>query len=110
MFLVIFNSLLYVTLLYLIIDLSIEDPDIKNNSIGCIIIYLYNIALLITGYAVCFLLAGNLKISVMINVFINIISLFFVIFFSLYDSSIISIWIVLFAFYLYFKKEINSLK
>ena len=110
MFLVIFNSILYILILYLIISLYIGVPDVKNNSIGYTIMYLYNIALIIVGYTISFLLSKTLKISIIINVFINIINLFFVIFLDIYDSLTIAIWIVLFVFYLCILKKKRRIK
>ena len=107
-FLVYFNILLYVVLLYLIISLYKEVPNIKSNSIGYMVIYLYTILLTIVGYIACFLLLKYKKISLLLNIVINLINVFFVIFLKFEDELLITIQIVLLLFYFYFFKKSKS--
>ena len=98
-FLVSFFILLYLILLYLIISLYNEVPDIKNNSIGFMLIYLYNLFSVIVGYIICFLLLERKRLSILINIIINFICLFLIIYLKFDYALVIAIQIVLFLFY-----------
>ncbi len=105
-FLVSFFIILYLFFLFLIINLYIEVPNIKSNSIGYMLIYLYNIFSVIIGYIVSFLLLKRKKLSILINIIVNFISLFLIVYLKFDDALIIALQVVLFLYYYYsFQKD-----